>query len=147
VTVIDAAEAAQTVLLILGRVSSVFTVLGVLAVLAGAIILAGAIAAGRFARQREAMLYKVLGASRSDLRRILGTEYVSLALLGTASGWLLAELVGRMSVPRLFDASASVPYSALIALAAGALALNTLVAVLVGRRVSSHTPLSILREE
>lgn len=146
-TVIDASEAAATVLLILGRVSSVFTVLGVLAVLAGAIILAGAIASGRFARQREAMLYKVLGASRSDLRRILGAEYVALALLGTASGWLLAELVGRISVPRLFDASASVPYPALIGLAAGALALNTLVAVLVGRRVSSHTPLSILREE
>lgn len=146
-TVIDASEAAQTVLLILGRISSVFSVLGALSVLAGAVILAGAIAAGRFARQREAMLFKVLGASRADLRRILGAEYITLALLGTACGWLLAEIIGRLTVPTLFDAAASVPYPALAALALSAIALNTLVAVLVGRRVSQHTPLSVLREE
>ena len=146
-TVVDAAEAAQTILMILDRVSGVFTVLGVLAVVAGAVILAGAIASGRFARQREAMLFKVLGASRSDLRRILSAEYATLALLGTLSGWLLAELLGRSVVPVLFDAAAHVPYVALSAIALGALVLNTAVGLLVGRRVSGHTPLSILREE
>jgi len=146
-TVIDASEAAQTVLSILDRVSSVFTLLGVLSVLAGAVILGGAIAAGRFARQREAMLFKVLGASRSDLRRILSAEYATLALLGTLSGWLLAELIGRAAVPALFDAAAHVPYLALTILALSALVLNTAVGLLVGRRVSGHTPLSILREE
>ncbi|HTV18418.1 MAG TPA: FtsX-like permease family protein [Polyangiaceae bacterium] len=146
-TVIDAAEAAQTVLSILDRVSAVFTLLGVLSVLAGAVILGGAIAAGRFARQREAMLFKVLGASRSDLRRILSAEYATLALLGTLSGWLLAELIGRAAVPALFDAAAHVPYVALGTLGLGALVLNTAVGLLVGRRVSGHTPLSILREE
>jgi putative ABC transport system permease protein len=146
-TVIDASEAAQTVLLILDRVSSIFTVLGVLSVLAGAVILGGAIAAGRFARQREAMLFKVLGASRSDLRRILSAEYATLALLGTLSGWLLAELVGRAAVPALFDAAAHVPYVAFAVLAVSALLLNTAVGLLVGRRVSGHTPLAILREE
>lgn len=146
-TVIDASEAAQTVLLILDRVSSIFTVLGVLSVLAGAVILGGAIAAGRFARQREAMLFKVLGASRSDLRRILSAEYATLALLGTVSGWFLAELIGRAAVPALFDATAHVPYLALSVLAVCALVLNTAVGLLVGRRVSGHTPLSILREE
>jgi putative ABC transport system permease protein len=146
-TVIDASEAAQTVLLILDRVSAIFTALGVLSVLAGAVILGGAIAAGRFARQREAMLFKVLGASRSDLRRILSAEYATLALLGTLSGWLLAELIGRAAVPALFDAAAHVPYRALSALAVSALVLNISVGLLVGRRVSGRTPLSILREE
>jgi putative ABC transport system permease protein len=146
-TVVDAAEAAQTVLLILDRVSRVLTALGTLAVAVGAIILGGAVAAGRFSRQREAMLFKVLGASRSDLRRILGAEYALLALLGTAAGWLLAEAIGRSAVPRLFDAAAEVPYVALTVLAVSALLLNTLVGVLVGRRVSDRPPLAILREE
>jgi putative ABC transport system permease protein len=146
-TVIDAEEAAQTVLLILDRVSTVFTVLGALAVVAGGVILAGAIAAGRFARQREAMLFKVLGASRSDLRRISSTEYLTLALFGTLSGWLLAELIGRAAVPALFDAAARVPYVAQLSIAAATLALNTAVGLLIGRRVSDHTPLSILRED
>ena len=146
-TVVDASQAAQTVLMILSRVSLVFKALGLLAVLAGAVILAGAIAAGRFARQKEAMLFKVLGASRADLRRILGAEYAALAFLGTSSGWLLAEVIGRTAVPALFDAAASVPYVALSVLAISALALNTAVGLLVGRRVSEHTPLAILREE
>jgi putative ABC transport system permease protein len=146
-TVIDASEAAQTLLLILSRVSSVFDVLGALALLVGAIILGGAIAAGRFARQKEAMLFKVLGASRADLRRILGAEYAILAVLGTLSGWLLAEIIGRAALPSLFDAPVSVPYAALSALALGALVLNTCMGLLVGRHVSSHTPLSILRQE
>jgi putative ABC transport system permease protein len=146
-TVVDATQAAQTVLMILSRVSLVFKALGLLAVLAGAVILAGAIAAGRFARQKEAMLFKVLGASRADLRRILGAEYAALAFLGTASGWLLAEVIGRTAMPVLFDAAVSVPYVALSVLAISALVLNTGVGLLVGRRVSQHTPLAILREE
>lgn len=146
-TVVDATEAAQTVLLILRRISRVLTALGTLAVLVGAIILGGAVAAGRFARQREAMLFKVLGASRADLRRILGAEYALLALMGTLCGWLLAELIGRAAVPRLFDASAQIPYLSLSLLGLAALLLNTLVGVFVGRRVSDLPPLAILREE
>jgi putative ABC transport system permease protein len=146
-TVVDATEAAETVLLILSRVSKVLTALGALGVLVGAVILAGAVAAGRHLRQREAMLFKVLGASRADLRRILGAEYAALAVLGTLSGWLLAEVIGRVAVPRLFETPAVVPYLALGLLALGALTLNTLVGLLVGRRVSSSPPLAILREE
>ncbi|HKO93918.1 MAG TPA: FtsX-like permease family protein, partial [Polyangiaceae bacterium] len=123
-TVVDATEAAETVLLILSRVSKVLTALGALGVLVGAVILAGAVAAGRHLRQREAMLFKVLGASRADLRRILGAEYAALAVLGTLSGWLLAEVIGRAAVPRLFQAATVVPYTALGALALGALMLN-----------------------
>jgi len=146
-SVVDAAEAAQTVLAIVSRISRVLTALGTLALLVGAVILGGAVAAGRFARQKEAMLFKVLGASRADLRWMLGAEYALLALLGTLAGWLLAEVIGRVAVPRLFDAAADVPYLVLTVLALSALLLNTLVGVFVGRRVSDLPPLAIQREE
>jgi hypothetical protein len=118
-SVVDAAEAAQTVLAIVSRISHVLTALGTLALLVGAVILGGAVAAGRFARQKEAMLFKVLGASRADLRWMLGAKYALLALLGTLAGWFLAEAIGRVAVPRLFDAAADVPYGALPARALG----------------------------
>jgi hypothetical protein len=47
----------------------------------------------------------------------------------------------------LFDAAADVPYRALALLAFSALLLNTVVGLLVGRRVSDRSPLSVLREE
>jgi putative ABC transport system permease protein len=145
-TIVDATEASQTVLLIVSRVSSLFMILGFTAVVAGTVIVAGAIAAGRFAREREAMLFKVLGASRADLRRILTAEYSCLALLGVAAGWALAEALNRAAMGLVFDASPRVPYALLGALALTVLALNTAVGALVGRRVSNRVPLSVLRE-
>jgi putative ABC transport system permease protein len=145
-TIVDATEAAQTVLLIIRRVSSVFALLGLAAAGVGAVIVAGAIAAGRFARQRESMLLKVLGASRSDLRRILTLEYSLLATLGVASGWLLAEASNRLAMTRLFGAEPRVPYGVLALVAIAIVLSNTLVGLLVGRSTARATPLSVLRE-
>jgi putative ABC transport system permease protein len=61
--------------------------------LAGALVLAGAIAAGRQRRTREAVLLKVLGARRADLLRALLLEF---ALLGAAAA-LLAALLGSLA--------------------------------------------------
>jgi putative ABC transport system permease protein len=146
VSVVDVSDTAATVLGIVARIGTVFTVIGLLATVTGAIILAGAIAAGRYARQRETTLLRVLGASRSDLQRILVAEYLGLALLGTLGGWLLAEVVNRLLLPRWFETSAYVPYALVVPLAVVTVLLNTLVGMLVGRRVSRHAPLALLRE-
>jgi putative ABC transport system permease protein len=146
ISVVDVSDTAATVLSIVSRIGSVFAVVGLLATVTGAIILAGAISAGRYARQRETTLLRVLGASRADLRRILVAEYMGLALLGTLGGWLLAEVINRVLLPRWFDTSAHVPYALVVPLAVATVLLNTLVGMLVGRRVSSHAPLALLRE-
>ena len=95
INIVDITEAAGNIRLILERISLVINFLTGLTVLNGVIILAGAIAAGRFARLRESMLLKVLGAQRSLIRKILISEYSLLALLGAFTGWLLAEVVNR----------------------------------------------------
>lgn len=48
--------------------------------LAGALVLAGAIAAGRQRRMRETVIFKVLGARRVDLLAALAIEYLLLGL-------------------------------------------------------------------
>ncbi|HXP97022.1 MAG TPA: FtsX-like permease family protein [Telmatospirillum sp.] len=60
---------------------------------AGALVLAGAIAAGRQRRTREAVLLKVLGARRADLLQALVLEF---ALLGTATA-VLAAILGSLA--------------------------------------------------
>jgi putative ABC transport system permease protein len=62
-------------------------------ILAGALVLAGAIANGHRARLYDAVLMKVLGATRGKLARIYAAEY---GLLGTLSG-LAALLIGTIS--------------------------------------------------
>lgn len=144
-TVIDAEEAAESALMIVTKVARILHILGLMAVVAGALVFAGAIAAGRFAREREAMLLKVLGASRADLRRILVAEYLCLALLGVSCGWMLSEALNRIAVKALFAVNAHPPYELLALLALSVVILNVGVARWVGRRVSNTPPLTILR--
>jgi putative ABC transport system permease protein len=146
-SVIDISETAATVRMLLERISLILSFLALLTIAAGAIILGGAIAAGRFARQRESMLLKVLGASRRDLRRILVSEYAALALLGGASGWLLAELINRPALTLFFDAPPTVPYPAIAGLLAAVIVLNVGVGLVISRGVSNGRPLDVLREE
>jgi putative ABC transport system permease protein len=146
-TVVDVTDTAATVRLLVERISAVFSVLGLLTLVTGAIILGGAIAAGRYARQRESVLLKVLGASRSDLRRILVTEYATLAILGAACGWALAEMVTRPALEFLFETPAVVPYGAIALLLSGAVLLNVTVGIAIGRGVARRSALDIMREE
>lgn len=146
VTVVDVTQAAQTVLLILSRVSVAFRSLGLMALITGAMILAGAITASQFARRRESTLLKVLGASKADLRQILGTEYLSLSALGIFCGWLLTELIVRVGIPLGFDADVHIPYSTLAAVGVVSVALSTLMGLLISRKVSAEKPLELMRE-
>ena len=147
VTVIAVGEAVASARLIMSRISLVIEFLAFLTLINGLIILVGSIAAGRFARLREAMLLKVLGANRRDLRNILGVEYAALAFLGALAGWILGELINRPLLQTLFATEVVVPYAIVLALVVGVVVLNTLLGLFVSRDVSRARPMDILREE
>ncbi|MCR9142840.1 MAG: FtsX-like permease family protein [bacterium] len=145
-SVIDVTEAASNVRLILGQVSAVISFLAAITMLNGVIILGGAIAAGRFARLKESMLLKVLGANRSDLRRILISEYAILAALGCLCGWALAESINRPMLAQFFEAPTVVPYATLFAIVAGIVVLNVAIGLFISRDVANTKPLAVLRD-
>lgn len=146
-TVIDVTEASKTILLIIHRISVVFRGLGSLAIIAGILVLIGAVASGRYARQRESMLLKVVGAKRATLTRILVTEQITLATLGALCGWLLAEILSRGLWPLFFDVPVRVPYELLAPLLISVVAASAALGALVSHRVSRRPALEILREE
>lgn len=145
-SVIDVTEAASNVRLILGQVSAVISFLAAITMLNGVIILGGAIAAGRFARLKESMLLKVLGANRNDLRRILIAEYGILAALGCLCGYLLAESINRPILFQFFEAAAVVPYGTLGLVIAGIVVLNVGIGLFISRDVARTKPLAVLRD-
>jgi putative ABC transport system permease protein len=147
VTAVDVTDAVGTVRMILGRISAILGFLSLLTIATGAVIVGGAVAAGRFARIREAMLLRVLGASRRDLRRILGVEYAALAALGGLAGWILAEAATRPVVGAMFEAGAVVPYRLVAIVLAAVVVLNVAVGFALSRGVATASPLGVLREE
>jgi putative ABC transport system permease protein len=94
-------EALESFAQILGNVTAAVEVIGGLAVISGVLVLAGAMAAGRRQREADAVVMKVLGASRGDVVRAYLVEYGLLGLLaavlaaglGLAGTWAFVEFV------------------------------------------------------
>ena len=80
------AQAARTI----NRIGLAFRAVGGVALLAGFLVLAGAVAADQRRRILEAVIAKVCGATRGDLMQALVAEFAILAL----AGLLLSLLIG-----------------------------------------------------
>lgn len=93
VTVVQVRQALETLKSVLGTLSVAVRLTAGVALVAGALVLAGAIAAGHSRRIYEAVVLKVLGATRGDVLKAFAFEYL---LLGLATG-LIAAVVGALA--------------------------------------------------
>ena len=101
ITAIRVREVLKAVGEMLGRMSAVVRLTAGITIVAGALVLAGAIAAGHRRRVYDAVVLKVLGATRGDVIRAYALEYgilglvtaVIAAAIGTLAGW---AVVARM---------------------------------------------------
>jgi len=109
VRVKDAIQQVQTLLASLAQGVSAASLV---TILAGLLVLAGAIAAGTRARLYDATILKVLGATRARIALVYAIEYgvlglatgVIALLAGTLAGWVIAFAI--LDVPFTFDARA-----------------------------------------
>lgn len=83
-------EAVESFGIVLGSLIGAVEAIGGLAVFSGGLVLAGAMIAGRRQREADAVVMKVLGATRGDVVRAYVIEYGLLGLLSA----LLAALLG-----------------------------------------------------
>jgi putative ABC transport system permease protein len=132
---------------VLGRVAAVIRFLAAFSVATGFIVLLGAVLSGRLQRIRESVLLRTLGATRRQIARVLLAEYLTLGLLASLAGILLAVGAGWALAKWLFEVDYTVPVLPLLWLALGVTALSAAVGLLASREVFRHTPLEALREE
>jgi putative ABC transport system permease protein len=101
VSAISVKDALKSLAGIVSAVAAALSVVAAVALGAGALVLAGAIAAGHRRRVYEAVVLKVLGATRGDVTRAFLIEYglvgfaaaVLAAGIGTLAAWLLLTRV------------------------------------------------------
>ena len=115
-------------------------------VIAGAVVLAGAISASRFQRVRESVLLRTLGATRRQVRRILLTEYLTLGTLAGVVGTGLGTVAGWLLVTRIFEMTFTLPVLPLAGGLVGVVALAALIGLVNGGEALRRTPLAVLRE-
>ena len=93
VTVVRVREALGRVAELMGSIATAARAVGAITLLSGALVLAGAVAAGHQRRTYESVVLKVLGVRRRDVALIHAVEF---ALLGLVTG-VIAAAAGTMT--------------------------------------------------
>lgn len=141
------AEALDIFSRVLDSVTNAVAIVGGLAVVSGLLVLAGAMAAGRRQREADAVIMKVMGATRGDIVRAYLVEYgllgglaaIIAAALGVFGTWAFVELVLEID----FTVNPLVIVGVIVA----AVALTIAVGVATTWSALSVKPARYLREE
>lgn len=144
---IPVGEAIDALSGILAAVTNAVAVIGGLAVVSGLFVLAGAMAAGRKQREADAVVMKVLGASRGDVVRAYVVEY---GLLGALSALLAAALgiAGSWAfVTQILEIDFFVDPVTVLAVIVGAVLLTIAIGTITTWSALSVRPAKFLREE
>ena len=141
------AEALDVFAGILNSVTNAVALVGGLAVVSGLLVLAGAMVAGRRQREADAVIMKVLGATRRDIVVAYLIEYgllgtlaaVVAAILGVVGTWGFVEFV--------LEIGFSVDPWVIVGVIAAAVVLTIAVGTVTTWSALSVKPASFLREE
>ena len=101
VTSVRIADALDTVERIVGQLATAVRAAAAVALIASVLVLAGALASGNRARVHDAVVLKVLGATRSTLVRAFATEYAILGLATAVFALLAGSLAGWFVIERI----------------------------------------------
>jgi putative ABC transport system permease protein len=146
VTVINVAQALETVRSVVVQVTYVIQFLAAFSIFAGVVILASSIAGTKYRRTREVVVLKTLGATRGRIAAIFSIEFAVLGLVAGVVGIGFANLIVRSLLHQM-----SVAYRVQWLLNLGALAGVAMLTVATGWVASHRTlgqkPLEVLREE
>jgi putative ABC transport system permease protein len=147
VSTLDLAQVQRAIEGVLDKVVLAVRFMALFSLAAGALVLAGAVAASRFQRVREGALLRTLGARRFQLARVLLTEYAVLGALAAGAAILLSTAAGWALVRFVFEQPFALPGPALLALLVAVLSLTLAVGLAGSTEVWRRPPLEVLRAE
>jgi putative ABC transport system permease protein len=146
VTVINVAQALETIRGLVLQVIYVVQFLAGFSIFAGVIILASSIAGTRYRRIREVVVLKTLGATRPRIAAIFSIEFAVLGLVAGVVGIVFANVINIRLLRAL-----QVPGDIQWTLSLAGLGLTALLTVgtgwLASHRILGQKPLEVLREE
>ncbi|WDR04385.1 FtsX-like permease family protein [Devosia algicola] len=140
----DAIARAQSILQTL--IQAVTLVSG-LALVAGMLVLAGALSVGRSQREADAVVMKVLGATRRDVISLFLLEYLLLGALAMVLATLIAALGAWAVSQYLLEIGFTINVGVILAVAIGVIVLTVGTGALTTWAAMSARPASRLRAE
>ncbi len=146
VSMIRVKDVISQVSILLTQMGSAIAVAASVAVLAGIAVLWGAVSASRRTRSYDAVLLKLLGATRAQVLGLQALEYAGLAIILSAVALLIGGGAGWYAVTKLFDLEWAPDWPTVLATVAVG-GVGTLIIGLIGTLpVLSARPAAALRE-
>ncbi|WP_375454460.1 ABC transporter permease [uncultured Methylobacterium sp.] len=145
VTSVRVKDALDAVGDLVGRLVLAIRGASAVAVLASLFVLAGAIAAGHRARLYDAVVLKVLGATRGRLLSAYGLEYGALGLVTALFGLIAGTLAGWVIVTKVMRLDFALDLSGALVAAAAAVVLAVVLGLAGTWRILGQKPAPYLR--
>lgn len=147
VSAIDLTQILKSVDEVLGKVSFVIRFMAMFSILTGLLVLISSIYQGKYARIRESVLLRTLGASRAQILRINALEYFLLGALACLAGVGLS-IGGAWALAKFsFKIPFEVNWMPLLGTFLSITALTVIIGLFNSREVVRKPPLEVLREE
>jgi putative ABC transport system permease protein len=146
VSVIDVTQTIATFAEVLRKLSVIVRFFTFFSVIAGLLIVISAIFATRLARIREAVYFKILGATGKFIIEILTVEHLFIGGVSALLALFLSQLASWIVTTAILDLPYHFDLIASALMCIGTMLLVTLVGLLASRSIVHHKPASFLRE-
>jgi putative ABC transport system permease protein len=147
VTAINIGEVLNAFARVLDRLSLAIRTVALFCLIAGALVMAAALAATRYRRLYEAVILKALGATRALIARSFAAEYAMLGCVAGVIGIVLASAFSWAILHFILELPWSLEPSLLALGFINTVLLTLLVGFLSTFRILGQPPLSVLRQE
>lgn len=147
ISVIDIGLVLRTADEVLSKIGFVIRFMALFSVATGLIVLTAAVISSRYQRIKESVLLRTMGASRSQIQRILLIEYLFMGSLAGVVGSSLAVAGAWILSITVFDVGFVVPGIEVLIVFAGVAVLTVLVGAANSRGIATRPPLEVLRAE
>jgi putative ABC transport system permease protein len=146
VTSIDVGDVLARVQDLLDKISIVVRFVALFAIASGLIILASSVTSTRYQRIRETVLFRTLGATRSQLRWIQTVELLTMGSAAGLVGGILAAIAAHFLLGELLETEFDFQWLPLLIGIVASAILTAGTGWLAGRGILKHKPLTVLRE-
>lgn len=147
VTAINIGDVLDSFARVLDRLSLAIRAVALFCVLSAGLVMAAALAATRYRRLYESVIFKALGATRGVIAQTFAVEYALLGALGGLLGSVLASALSWGVLSTVFDLAWSLQPAVLATSFVATITLTLLVGFLSTYRILGQPPLSVLRYE
>jgi putative ABC transport system permease protein len=147
VSLIDLRLILSTVNELFDKIGLVIRFLALFSIVTGLVVLAGAVLNSKFARIKENVLLRTIGARTRQILRITLIEYAYLGMFAALTGILLSVLSGFVLTKFFFKVDFSVNLPSLGTIGAAVIGLTVFIGWWNSRQVITTPPLQVLRKE